>query len=625
MPSQNRFDNFKMPGVENRQNSNFSYRNQPNQFMINQTQNPNSYNGYNGYNFNQPPKPKRGYNKKNLIIGLNIFSAFLLVISGFLSYQLFSFNNQSSSRVMGEADENKEDTSAVSTVEIPKPESISLNSVFFGDVFWGRRMHTWSQNSQLKEAFPFSGLSTFDREKYDAWIANLECPITTEELTNYQQETLLKFNCKPEYLEYASKYFNAFSLANNHTNNMEEFDGLTRTRQNLEKYGIQYFGHFDNSKTEDICEVVNLPSTAIYNSSDLTKVNQLRREKGLAEKTLESSSDNNNDSETTEEIKPLEVTQTSQASTGLNLEVNNQFNNTPNPPIQNLSLQSNSSESEEGLQETQREQAEQEKSSPEESQEKTEVENQKIEESEKKEGEYTFSNPESFVADYQIPVAMCGYHNVFRLPTEEELQEIAKYSQHFITIVMPHQGAEYTTSSDALQRQYFRKMIDLGADFVIGGHTHSMNETESYNGKLIAYSLGNFIFDQQFSREVTTSYGINLNFDFEYSQKIAEMQSLIKECKISDKDCLEIAKERNLQKPNFTVEYNLIGSQNRNQVTTKADQETLDFILQRTNWNNVKEQLQTEFNFDVKHNTAEVLGQEGIEKFLEKDKQEGSN
>ena len=40
-----------------------------------------------------------------------------------------------------------------------------------------------------------------------------------------------------------------------------------------------------------------------------------------------------------------------------------------------------------------------------------------------------------------------------------------------------------------------RQLIDAGADLVIGGHSHTVQPYEVYNGKHIFYSLGNFCFD----------------------------------------------------------------------------------------------------------------------------------
>ncbi|MBI1983891.1 MAG: CapA family protein [Acidobacteria bacterium] len=40
-------------------------------------------------------------------------------------------------------------------------------------------------------------------------------------------------------------------------------------------------------------------------------------------------------------------------------------------------------------------------------------------------------------------------------------------------------------------------MIDAGADLIVGGHPHVVQPLEEYQGRWIAYSLGNFVFDQK--------------------------------------------------------------------------------------------------------------------------------
>ncbi len=57
-----------------------------------------------------------------------------------------------------------------------------------------------------------------------------------------------------------------------------------------------------------------------------------------------------------------------------------------------------------------------------------------------------------------------------------------------------HWGIEGTYRSNATQRAIARYCIDQGADLVIGHHPHVAQETETYKGKQIAYSLGNLVF-----------------------------------------------------------------------------------------------------------------------------------
>ncbi len=65
-----------------------------------------------------------------------------------------------------------------------------------------------------------------------------------------------------------------------------------------------------------------------------------------------------------------------------------------------------------------------------------------------------------------------------------------------VTVVVFHYGNEYSTTPNPSQIDLSHKCIDEGADMVIGSHPHVIQEIESYKGKPIFYSLGNFVFDQ---------------------------------------------------------------------------------------------------------------------------------
>lgn len=70
-------------------------------------------------------------------------------------------------------------------------------------------------------------------------------------------------------------------------------------------------------------------------------------------------------------------------------------------------------------------------------------------------------------------------------------------------VVIPffHWGVEYTSVPTAEQVRFAHAAIDLGAAVVIGSHPHWVQATEIYQGKQIIYSLGNFVFDQDWSIE----------------------------------------------------------------------------------------------------------------------------
>ncbi len=64
-----------------------------------------------------------------------------------------------------------------------------------------------------------------------------------------------------------------------------------------------------------------------------------------------------------------------------------------------------------------------------------------------------------------------------------------------IVIPFMHWGWEYEPAPSARQRELARRMLDAGADAVVGSHPHVTEGAEYYRGKPIVYSLGNFVFD----------------------------------------------------------------------------------------------------------------------------------
>lgn len=87
--------------------------------------------------------------------------------------------------------------------------------------------------------------------------------------------------------------------------------------------------------------------------------------------------------------------------------------------------------------------------------------------------------------------------------------ETAKKDANY-TIIIMHAGSEYTRTPTPLQQEFARTAIDSGADMVIGGHPHWAQWIENYGGKYIFYSLGNFIFDQDFSYETKTGLALRV-------------------------------------------------------------------------------------------------------------------
>ncbi len=115
-------------------------------------------------------------------------------------------------------------------------------------------------------------------------------------------------------------------------------------------------------------------------------------------------------------------------------------------------------------------------------------------------------------------------YNQFAGPTEGETIATIKEQQQSgrIVIVYTHWGEEYLPPTPAV-RELAHRFIDAGADAIIGSHPHVVLEHEFYNGHPIFYSLGNFIFDQYFTAEVSHGLGVRLLFTPGFDPQIEEL------------------------------------------------------------------------------------------------------
>lgn len=70
----------------------------------------------------------------------------------------------------------------------------------------------------------------------------------------------------------------------------------------------------------------------------------------------------------------------------------------------------------------------------------------------------------------------------------------AAHGQADYVIVSFHWGIERQYTPTSTQVQFGRSAVNAGADLVLSHHPHVIEGVEYYKGKLIAYSLGNFVF-----------------------------------------------------------------------------------------------------------------------------------
>lgn len=347
----------------------------------------------------------------------------------------------------------------------PKPKITGLESkmLFMGNAFWGRYTHDKSMASPLKYQFPFARLQELEREKYQAWIAGLECPtVPNLKLTAAQQEATLSFNCPPEYLTEAKKWFTAFTLANNHTDN-QGAEGFAETKRQLDQHQIQYFGHYEPYLEDEVCEILSIDV------------------------------------------------------------------------------------------------------------------------------QYQLDNGTTKIG--QLPMAFCALHGVFKIPPAQSIAQITPYAQLLPTFALPHMGAEYRPGPDQIKTSVYRHLVEAGADAVLGDHPHWIQNAEVYQNKLIVYSMGNFMFDQQFNQEVTRSAAIEVTLTTTDQAELEKWLEIGPQCAKFKDNCLELIRQAGLKKPQFKLSFGVVGTDNKGYQVHKATPAQEQAILQRLNWSAVMSKL----------------------------------
>jgi len=124
--------------------------------------------------------------------------------------------------------------------------------------------------------------------------------------------------------------------------------------------------------------------------------------------------------------------------------------------------------------------------------------------------------PRSFEANHDAP-------GIAWSEDEQVVDDIRKArSVHRADVVIPfmHWGWENEPVANARQRQLARKMIDAGADAVIGGHPHVTQDIEHYQGKPIVYSVGNFVMKETDNEAQRQAWVLRMVFDRQGAQAL---------------------------------------------------------------------------------------------------------
>lgn len=111
---------------------------------------------------------------------------------------------------------------------------------------------------------------------------------------------------------------------------------------------------------------------------------------------------------------------------------------------------------------------------------------------------YSLTFPIEFYASPGRPGTAPGYKDFVK----RDIEKVRPLAD--LVVVSFHWGAELMTAAKDYQRELGRRSIDWGADLVLGHHPHILQELELYRGRLIAYSLGNFVFGSESDKTNTS-------------------------------------------------------------------------------------------------------------------------
>ncbi|MDQ0254441.1 poly-gamma-glutamate synthesis protein (capsule biosynthesis protein) [Evansella vedderi] len=102
---------------------------------------------------------------------------------------------------------------------------------------------------------------------------------------------------------------------------------------------------------------------------------------------------------------------------------------------------------------------------------------------------------------YGFSAELYGTGGVFTLSPHQYVPVIREAKENAdLVIVHVHWGEEYSPRYNARQADHAQLLADAGADIIVGHHAHVLNPVEIIDETIVLYGLGNFVFDQGWSR-----------------------------------------------------------------------------------------------------------------------------
>ncbi len=116
---------------------------------------------------------------------------------------------------------------------------------------------------------------------------------------------------------------------------------------------------------------------------------------------------------------------------------------------------------------------------------------------------------------------------------EDEIIELKESGRADVVVVLMHWGEEYQKKANIWQKEEAAQLVEAGADLIVGTHPHVAQEVEQVKAGektgWVAYSLGNFVFDQKFSKETMRGLALKVTVRNKKIEKVERLLVIINE------------------------------------------------------------------------------------------------
>lgn len=165
-----------------------------------------------------------------------------------------------------------------------------------------------------------------------------------------------------------------------------------------------------------------------------------------------------------------------------------------------------------------------------------------------------------------------------------------------LVVVNLHWGVEYGVNESETQEKIGKALIDAGADVIIGSHPHVLQPIQTYKDGIIFYSMGNFVFDQGWTRtkdSMVLNYYINENGEgtFEVVPARVENGYPVATTNKFYKKRIFATLTKNLDKSKFEITGDTLTLRNiiKTEITKEDTAQTQDGFLQQTQENTLQQ------------------------------------